>query len=81
MEIIEFPPNINRAELVNKFGQDCVNYYERRLEERTLFGKKYTYPFKTIYLWATQDKKTHRGYFETYRGFNNYHKTKRKGKS
>lgn len=81
MDYIDVPKRLDRNVLVDKFGPDAVAYYENRISERTIMGKTYYNPMKTIYLWATQDKKTHQGYYTSYRGYSRGRKHKNYGGS
>ena len=63
MEYIEVPENINIDILIAKFGKEAVDFYQRRLAERERNGKLYPKRLKTIYIWATQDKKTNQGFY------------------
>ena len=63
---IEVPKRLDRTLLIEEFGVGSVTYYETRLNERELYnGKKYLNPLKTIWIWASEDKKTNRGFYST----------------
>lgn len=80
-EYIKIPVNLDRNALISAFGNEAVAFYEDRIRQRKLDGKVYYNPLKTIYLWATEDKKTHQGYYSTYRGYSNGRKRKNFGRS
>jgi len=81
MEYIEIPKNLSEKLLIEKFGKDAVDFYERRLKERERDGNFYPKKLKTIYIWATQDKRTNQGFYSTYCGFANGRKRKNYGRS
>ena len=81
MNYIDVPEYLDRSVLINEFGLDAVSYYERRIQERTIQGKTYYHPLKTIYIWATQDRKTHQGYYTSFRGYRSGRKHKNYGSS
>ena len=81
MDYMDVPKRLDRNMLVDKFGADAVEYYENRISERTIQGKTYYNPMKTIYLWATQDRRTHQGYYTSYRGYSRGRKHKNHGGS
>ena len=80
-EYIEIPVNLDHNVLISAFGCEAVAFYEDRIRQRQSDGKVYYNPLKTIYLWATEDKKTHQGYYSTYRGYSNGRKRKNFGRS
>lgn len=69
MEYIKIPKNLDRDILVKEFGNEAVTFYEARIAQRRIEGKIYYNSLKTIYLWATQDRRTNQGYYTTYRGY------------
>ncbi len=79
MEYIEIPKNLSEKLLTEKFGKDAVDFYKRRLEERERDGKFYPKKLKTIYIWASQDKRTNQGFYSTWHGFSNGRKRKNYG--
>ncbi len=81
MEYIEIPKNLSEELLTEKFGKKTVDFYKCRLEERERGGKIYPKKLKTIYIWATQDKRTNQGFYSTWRGFGNGRKKKNHGRS
>ena len=81
MEYIDVPKHLDRNMLVNEFGLDAVVFYERRIEERKIQGKTYYNPLKTIYLWATQDRRTNQGYYTSFRVYSSGRKHKNYGGS
>lgn len=81
MGYINVPKSLNRNMLVKEFGLDAVVFYERRIAERQLQGKTYYNPLKTIYLWATEDRKTHQGFYSEFRGYSRGRKHKNYGGS
>ncbi|MCM1577507.1 MAG: hypothetical protein NC078_01745 [Ruminococcus sp.] len=81
MMYIEVPKNLTLDTLTREFGHEAVTYYRGRLSERERGGKKYLNPLKTIYLWATADRKTNQGFYSSWRGFNNGRKNKNYGGS
>lgn len=81
MGSIIIPKKLDRNVLINEFGYDAVRFYEERIRQRKLEGKTYYNPLKTIYLWATEDKKTRQGYYTSYRGYSSGRKCKNYGGS
>lgn len=81
MDYIDVPKNLDRNMLVNEFGMDAVVFYERKIAERKIQGKTYYNPLKTIYLWATQDRRTNQGYYTSFRGYSSGRKHKNYGGS
>ena len=78
---IEIPYPLNRDVLVEEFGEEAVEHYETRLRERESRGKTYLNPLKTIYIWATEDRISSRGYYGFYLSNFNSSKLKNHGKS
>lgn len=56
-EYIKIPKGLDRAMLERTFGYDAVSFYLKRIEQRRQEGKTYLNPLKTVYIWATEDKK------------------------
>ena len=81
MDYIDVPKHLDRNMLVNEFGAGAVVFYESRITERKNQGKIYYNPLKTIYLWATQDRRTHQGYYTSFRGYSSGRKHKNYGGS
>lgn len=81
MGYIKVPDNLDRNMLVKEFGADAVVFYEERIRQRITEGKTYLNPIKTIYLWATEDKRTHQGYYTSFRGYSRGRKHKNYGGS
>lgn len=63
------PENLDRATLERQFGRAAVLFYLDRIAQRELDGKIYRNPLKTVYIWATEDKKSCQGFWSTYRGY------------
>ena len=78
---IDVPKRLDRNMLVDEFGLDAVAFYERRIAERMIQGKTYFNPLKTIYIWATQDRRTHQGYYTSFCGHSRGRKHKNYGGS
>lgn len=78
---IDIPQNLDRSMLEQLFGHDAVSYYLERIEQRKREGKIYYHPFKTVYLWALEDKRTNRGFYSSYRGYSAGRKRKNYGGS
>lgn len=81
MDYIDVPKNLDRNMLVKEFGMDAVVFYEIRIAERKIQGRTYYNPLKTIYLWATQDRRTHQGYYTSFHGYSRGRKHKNYGAS
>lgn len=81
VEYIDVPKRLDRNMLVDEFGLDAVAFYERRIAERTIQGKTYFNPLKTIYIWATQDRRTHQGYYTSFCGYSRGRKHRNYGGS
>lgn len=75
-EYLKVPPNLTLELLRKEFGGDAVAFYQSRLRERMNMGRIYRNPLKTIWLWATEDRKTNQGYWTSYCGH-----TRRRGKN
>lgn len=78
---VEVPHVLTENSVIREFGADAYRFYKSRIEERMLGGRIYHNPIKTIYIWATQDRKTHQGYWSTWSGYNKGRKEKNHGKS
>ena len=78
---IDVPKNLTIEVLEAEFGKPAVAFYLARIEERRAQGKKYLNPLKTIYLWATEDRRTNQGYYTTYRGYARHRKNRNFGRS
>ena len=65
---IEIPKNLCLETLRREFGYAAVDFYLARIEERRALGHKYFNPLKTVYIWATQDRRTCQGFYSTYAG-------------
>lgn len=63
---IKVPENCDRAECIKRFGRNAVAFYEARLRERMERGFTYLNPYKTIYLFASEDRRTCQGFYSTY---------------
>lgn len=80
-EYIKIPKGLDRVMLERTFGYDAVSFYLKRIEQRRQEGKTYLNPLKTVYIWATEDKKTNRGFYSSYRGYSRGKKHKNYGGS
>ncbi len=78
---IEVPKKLTLDMLWKEFGRPAVEFYMARIEERRKEGRTYFNPLKTIYLWATEDRRTHQGYYTTYRGYARHKKNRNFGGS
>lgn len=78
---INIPKELTLDMLRKEFGCDAVKHYLDRLAERGQMGKIYLNPLKTIYIWATNDRRTNQGFYSSWRGFNNGRKNKNYGRS
>ena len=78
---IEVPANLSRAMLEKQFGYAAVSFYLSRIAQREREGKIYHNPLKTVYLWATEDKRTCQGFYTTYRGYSHGNRHKNYGGS
>ncbi len=78
---IEVPKGLTIDKLEAEFGKPVVAFYMARIEERREQGKTYYNPLKTIYLWATEDRRTGQGYYTTYRGYVRRRKNRNFGRS
>lgn len=67
-EFIQVPKGLDYNDLIAEFGYQAVSFYEERIKQRTADGKIYLNPLKTIYIWAYSDRKTHQGYYTSFRG-------------
>ena len=80
-KIVDIPENLSLEILRREFGIQAVSYYQNRVSERKAEGRVYHNPLKTIYIWATQDRKTHQGYYTSFRGYRSGRKHKNYGSS
>ena len=80
-EYIKVPNNLSRELLIREFGTRAVEWYESYLADRIREGKIYLNPQKTIYLWATRDRKTGGGWFSRLPRQYDGHKSKGHGGS
>lgn len=80
-EFVKVPKNLDRAMLEQKFGHAAVTFYLERIEQRKREGKTYLNPLKTVYIWATEDKRTNQGFYSSYRGYSRGRKHKNFGGS
>lgn len=78
---IKIPENLSIETLRQEFGAPAVAFYQSRIADRQAAGATYYNPLKTIYLWATQDRKSHQGFYSTYRGYKSGRKHKNHGRS
>lgn len=67
-EYIQVPKNLTISMLEKEFGAAAVDFYQVRIKERMESGRVYHNPMKTIWLWATEDRRTNQGFWTTYRG-------------
>lgn len=67
---VDIPINLTEKTIIDEYGIDAFRYYNQRLQERRRQGRMYNNSLKTIYIWAAQDRKTHQGFYSTYRGAN-----------
>ena len=65
---VNVPDILTEKTVINEYGIDAFRYYNQRLQERRRQGRMYNNSLKTIYIWAAQDRKTHQGFYSTYRG-------------
>lgn len=68
MDYIKIPKGLCLDMLREEFGYHAVDWYLNRIKERRELGHKYFNPLKTVYIWATQDRKTGQGFYSTYTG-------------
>lgn len=80
-EYIKVPENLDRDMLERRFGHAAVAFYLGRIEQRKQEGKIYLNPLKTVYIWATEDKRTNQGFYSSYRGYSRGRKHKNYGGS
>lgn len=59
---------IDYRDTEKEFGIAAVDFYLARINERITMGKIYRNPLKTIWLWATEDRRTNQGFWTTNRG-------------
>lgn len=65
---LKVPSPLTTATLEKEFGIAAVSFYRDRIKERAEQGRIYRNPLKTIWLWATEDRRTNQGFWTTYRG-------------
>lgn len=80
-EYVEIPRGLTRPILERQFGYAAVAFYLDRLAQRELDGRIYNNPLKTVYIWATEDKRTNQGFWSSYRGYSCGRKHKNYGGS
>lgn len=80
-EYITVPESLDRAMLEAEFGADAVAFYLNRIAQRRREGKIYRNPLKTVFLWATADKRTNQGFWTSYRGYSRGRKHRNYGGS
>lgn len=80
-EYIDVPKNLDRRALESLFGYEAVTFYLNRIAQRQREGMVYKNPYKTVFLWATKDKKTNQGFYSSYRGYSRGRKHKNYGGS
>lgn len=80
-EYIKVPEDLDRAMLERQFGYAAVAFYLERIRRRKQEGKTYLNPLKTVYIWATEDKRTNQGFYSSYRGYSRGRKQKNYGGS
>lgn len=80
-EYIDVPKNLDRHALESLFGYEAVTFYLNRIAQRQREGMVYHNPYKTVFLWATKDKKTNQGFYSSYRGYSKGRKHKNYGGS
>lgn len=78
---IEMPKGLTRSMLEDEFGIQAVAFYMARIEDRRREGRTYYNPLKTIYIWASQDRRTNQGYYTSYRGYSRGRKNRNYGRS
>lgn len=78
---IDIPSNLSLEMLRHEFGIHAISFYENRIAERQAEGRIYYHPLKTIYIWATQDRKTNQGYYSSYGGYARRRKQKNFGRT
>lgn len=81
MDYIKIPNGLSLDMLRKEFGYPAVDWYLARIEERRELGHKYFNPLKTVYIWATQDRKTGQGFYSTYAGRGRRKKLRNHGRS
>lgn len=80
-DFLKIPKNLDRPMLERKFGYAAVAFYLERISQREAEGKIYYNPLKTIFIWATEDKRTNQGFYSSYRGYARGRKSKNFGAS
>ena len=71
---VKIPEKLTENDMVAEYGMDALRFYKNRIAERIQEGRTYYNPLKTINIWAAQDRKTHHGYWATYRGYHGHGK-------
>ena len=66
-EYLKIPSPLTIETLKKEFGIAAVDFSLARINERITMGKIYRNPLKTIWLWATEDRRTNQGFWTTYR--------------
>ena len=80
-KIVDIPENLSLEILRREFGIQAVSYYQNRISERKAEGRVYHNPLKTIYIWATQDRRTNQGFYSSYTGYARRRKNKNFGRT
>ena len=78
---IDIPEHLSLEMLRCEFGIQAVSFYQNRISERKAEGRIYCNPLKTIYIWATQDRRTNQGFYSSYKGYASRRKNKNFGRS
>lgn len=78
---VEISKVLTENSVIQEFGADAYRFYKNRIEERKRGGRIYRNPLKTIYIWATQDRESHQGYWSTWIGYSRGRKCKNHGRS
>lgn len=80
-DFVKIPKNLDRSMLERQFGYAAVAFYLDRISQRESEGKIYYNPLKTVFIWATEDKRTNQGFYSSYRGYSRGRKSKNFGAS
>ena len=78
---IDIPENLSLEMLRHEFGIQAVSFYQNRIADRQAEGRIYYNPMKTIYIWATQDRRTNQGFYSSYKGYASCKKKKNFGRT
>ena len=78
---IDIPKNLSLEMLRCELGIPAVSFYQNRIAEREAEGRIYYNPLKTIYIWATQDRRTNQGFYSSYNGYARRRKNKNFGRT